>query len=332
MKKKKKETILGLQKGVEKRDHTNLIKKEKELSPNTIGALKIVRKIVWFAMAFVFLVGVVQLVKSKQPKVIKNIHKYEFAECESEKAKTFAENFVNVYLTYGNLSESEYRNKILCYVNQAINLGKPEYANGESLVKESKTWEIEKIDSNKSNIIVKANLVITNKNDLIEQYDKDGKKVKEPKVIEKIVYVSVPINVKNNKIVVNDYPSFLNVDEKLESELETYYGDTTVEEKSKEEIKKMLEDFYDVYYSGTQGQIKTFFKQNCNLIGLNNEFKFKSIKSCNAYKTTDNKVKVVVVLEIQQNDIGAIFNQRHLIQIEKTNDRWVIIDLKNRGI
>lgn len=334
MKKKKKAAkISDLKQGVEKKEKSKLAKQEKEMKPVARSILTGFRTVFWIFIVCIIALGVLQIVKSKQPKIIENIHRYEFDESESDQAKTFAESFVRDYLTYGSeiIKETDYRKKIQQYLVDAVSVGRPEFGNGYSEVFDTMVWSVEKIDENRSNIIVKADVVLTNNNELEKTYDSlTGEQISVPVKSEKVYYVSVPILAQDGRVVINDYPAFLSVADKLDANIEYYDGTSTASDSEKKEITALMEDFYDVYYSGTEGQIKSFFKEDPMLVGLENEFEFSVIKQMQVYKE-DEKYKAIILVEIMQSDIGAIFNQRHLVTLEKTKDRWIIIDMKNRG-
>lgn len=334
MKKKQKTTkISDLKKGVEKKEKTSFATQEKEMKPATQEVLKAVRTLFWIIITVILAIGVLQVVRSKQPRIIENIYRYEFNDSESELAKTFAESFVRDYLTYGSdvIEESQYNAKMNKYLVSAVDVGRPGYANGSSVVEDTMVWDIEVLDEAHSNITIKADITLTNKNQTEEKYDPEtGERVKKPLQKEKTYLVSVPIFTEDGKAAVNDYPSFLAVESKLDADMETYSSAVTANDNERREIKAMLEDFYDVYYSGTAGQIKSFFKTDQNISGLNSEFFVNSIKGIQVYKEGD-LYKAVVVVEIEQSEVGSIFNQRHLLEIERAEDRWVIVSLKNRG-
>lgn len=333
MKKKQTSKISDLKKGVEKKEKTPLATKEKEIKPGTKGVLSVVRTTFWILVIFVIAIGIFQILRSKQPKLVENIYRYELDASESEMAKTFAESFVRDYLTYGNdiIDDNEYKGKMDKYLVSTVSVGRPEYANGYSEVKATMVWSVEKIDATHSDIIIKADVLMVNKNKVEEKYDPvTGTKVTRPVQEEKTYYVSVPIVAENGQAAVNDYPAFVSVVNKMEVAMETYSAAALANDEETNEIQEVLEDFYDVYYSGTEGQIKSFFKLDSNLAGLESEFDFNSIKSIQIYKD-NGKYMAIVVVEIQQSDIGSIFNQRHLIELEKAEDRWLILTMKNRG-
>lgn len=332
LKNKKAAKISDLKKGVEKIEKSQLTKEQKELRPGTVSTLKFIRTAFWIFMALILALGVWQLVKSKQPKIVENIMRYEFAESESDKAKAFAEGFTKAYLTYGKtIKDVDYKAKLEQYLNGIIMVGRPEYANGTSKVMDTMVYQVDKIDDRASNIIVRATVELTNYNKLAEKYDaQTGEKTTAPTVEEKVVFLSVPIVAEGGKVVVNDYPTFLSVDDKLQVDVETYSGDSTATDSEKQVIRKTLEDFFGVYYSGTAGQIKTFFKADPGIKGLQNAFTFGSIKSLDAY-VNDGLYTVVVMVEITDNTLGGTFNQRHLLTLEKADDRYIIVTMKNRG-
>lgn len=323
--------ISDLKTGVEKKENASLIKKEKELKPGTMATLKTLRTIFWIVFCIIIVVGTAQILRSKQPRIIENTFKYQFNESESEKAKAVAESFVRDYLTYGGINESVYNEKMSRYINGNIIVGKPQYASGSSTVTGTMIWKVEILSPTHSNIIVKADLKIVNEKETEEKYNPvTGNREQMPIETEKVYYVSIPIFAQDGKVIINDYPIFVSAEEKLDADMESYYGKTSVMDNEKKEIKKTLEDFFDVYYSGTEGQIKTFFETDPKLKGLNGEFLFKDIISLDAYKEGET-ITAVAIVTINQSDLGSEFNQRFLIELKKAEDRWVIIAIENRG-
>lgn len=332
MKKKQAAKIKDLKKGIEKIDKTQLVTKEKELKPATAATLKVIRTLFYIFLVFVIVLGVWQLVKSKQPRIIENITRYEYSESESDKAKAFAESFVKAYLTYGDVANnSNYKAKLDLYLNGVVAIGRPDQSKGSSEVLDAMVYSVEKIDDRTSNIVVKATVKRTDNSKMIEKYDAaTNTKISVPTVTEKDVYVSVPILAEGGKVIVNDYPTFLKVADKLDAKFETYIGENLATDSEIDAIEKTLTDFFGIYYSGTPGQIKTFFKEDQNVTGLQGTFSFNSIKGIEAY--VDNGVyTAIVTVEIVETDLGGVFNQRHLLTLEKSDDRYVIISMQNRG-
>lgn len=332
MKKKQAAKISDLKKGIEKIEKTQLATKEKELKPATAATLKFIRTFFYIFLVFIIVLGVWQLVKSKQPRIIENITRYEYSESESDKAKAFAESFVKAYLTYGDLANnSDYKAKLDLYLNGVVNVGRPDQSKGSSEVQDTMVYSVEKIDDKTSNIVIKATVKMTDDGNMIEKYDQaTGTKISVPTIKEKDVYVSVPILAEGGKVVVNDYPTFLKVEDKLNASFETYIGESLATDSEVKEIEKTLTDFFGIYYSGTPGQIKTFFKEDKNVTGLQGAFSFNSIKSIEAY-VNDGVYTAIVTVEITETDLGGVFNQRHLLTLEKSDDRYVIISMQNRG-
>lgn len=332
MKKKQAAKISDLKKGIEKIEKTQLATKEKELKPATAATLKFIRTFFYIFLVFIIVLGVWQLVKSKQPRIIENITRYEYSESESDKAKAFAESFVKAYLTYGDLANnSDYKAKLDLYLNGVVNVGRPDQSIGSSEVQDTMVYSVEKIDDKTSNIVIKATVKMTDDGNMIEKYDQaTGTKISVPTIEEKDVYVSVPILAEGGKVVVNDYPTFLKVEDKLNAPFETYIGESLATDSEVKEIEKTLTDFFGIYYSGTPGQIKTFFKEDKNVTGLQGAFSFNSIKSIEAY-VNDGVYTAIVTVEITETDLGGVFNQRHLLTLEKSDDRYVIISMQNRG-
>lgn len=330
MNKSKNAKISDLKKGVEKKEKSSLIVQQKELKPGTKGFLTTIRTIFWIVVCFIIVIGVLQVVKSKQPRIIENIYRTEVNESESNKAKAFAEGFVKDYLTFSTSKRGEYKEKMDKYMNAAVVLGKTEYATGSSEVLNTVVWDVEVIDPNTSNIIVRAEVKVTNDSVTEERYDPNTGERKQYPVEEiKEYFVSVPIVAKDGKVIVNDYPAFVADESKLDEPLASYVGANTVMDEEKQEIEKFLEDFFDVYYTGTEGQIKTFFETDPKLKGMQGEFDFNTIVSLESYKEND-VVTNVVVLSVK-SPIGAEFNQRYLIEMKKAGDHWVITEIENRG-
>ena len=331
-KKNKKLTIDDL-KEVSKMEKTAFIKKEKELSLGTVTALKNLRIFVWIFVVFILVLGILQLVRSKKPKIIENIYKEDLSLSQSNRATSFAESFVKDYLTFGDIiNKDDYRTKILSYVSDGLNFNKSEIINGYFKVTDTFIWNVEKIDENRSNITIKAIVEIQNKDITTKQFDETGQEVYIPKTEEKTYYVEVPILIKENKVVVNDYPTFKAIEEKLQEPLKGYIAadnQIAANDAEKREVNNLLNDFFTTYYGGTIGQITSFFKTKSDIKSIGNEFVFNSIKSTEIYKK-DKIYTVIAVVEIKHKEMEINFIQQFLLEIEETSDKLLILNLKNR--
>lgn len=331
-KKKKAEgaKIGDLAKGVEKREKESLAVGDKPLKPSTAAALKVIRTVVWTLIVIVFILGIYQVVVSKRPKVVENIYKYEFAESESEKAKTLAESFVREYLTFDGVHD-DYRERVKGYLVSGIALSNP-LTGGKSKVTDTKVWSVEKLDDNHSNIVVRAEVVLVNPNKLVQKYDANGKVVSMPTEITKTIYVSVPIGADSGKVIVDDYPAFVPTPNLANIEMQTYSSEDTLEKEDEEEVKKTLTDFLQVYHEGTAGQIKYFFEEDPKIDGLKGSFTFSRIVSFQGYTNGEGKATAIVVVESKEKELETVFNQRYLFTLTRVEDRWIIDDMKNRGM
>lgn len=328
---KKGTQIKDLKKGVEKKQKTELIKNEKEIGPKLAGALNVVRFIFYLGLIFIFVLGIYQLTKSKQPRIIENVIRYDFDESESDMAKTFAKDFVKEYLTYaGDERAFEYKKKLSKYVVPEISFEVP-ISNGSSKVLDVSIWKLNKIDANRSNIIVKAMVEITDNVNTVEQYNDEGTKEQVPGVYEESYYVSVPIGTVDGTVAVEDYPAFVPKPELAQMNMETYYAETTIAGNEKKKIQELIKDFLSTYCEGSEGQIKYYLAdQDKTIKGLQGDFLLKDVKAIQAYEVGDI-IKVIVIAQISEKNIGTNFNQRYLITLTKSKDRWLVSDMNIRG-
>lgn len=336
-KKDKKLTLLELETKEEK-TRLNINKnKEKKIGPKTASFLNFIRILLWFSIILILAVGALQMIRSKQPKIVQNIVEYNMAVSEGETAKAFAVTFAKEFLTYRSENSEEYYRRIGPFMLSTIRSGvKTEYSKGSSIVKDVIAWDVEKINKEHSNIIVRAEIETVNEVDVIETMNIDGTITKEPKKKNKVVYLSVPIGYYNGGFIVEDYPTFVpDPEQPTDISFESFKGSEQVQDNVKQEIKEVLSNFLETYSSGNEGQISYYMENNKKIQGYNGKYIFDEIRTIEVYKTSENELKTLVQINMKDADINTLFTQRFIFTIVKQekdkNKRWYIREFTNRG-
>ncbi len=329
-KKKKPTSINDLKKGVEKAPKTQIEKKQKELKPFTKTILSGVRVVFWLFIIFIIVLGGYQLVRSKQPKIIKEIYEYMPLESESDRAKTYALSFAKAYLTYDGAENNKYRRKLNEYMTSGIKF--PSLTMNTSYIKANDVmiWKVDPLDNNHSNIIVKADVTLKSLVETENSYDDMGQKIEKPKMLDKTLYLSVPIFINETEVAVNDYPAFLSVKKNISIAEDPITDEEAETSEKKKKIKAMAEDFFDIYYEGTAGQISKFMKDNQDdIYVLEGNFKFVELKEFKLYKDGAD-YKLYCVVDIVQQDTALHFYQRFKLEIIEHEGKFLIKKLSNR--
>lgn len=308
-------------------------KQAKELKPATVGVLKIARIMIWSVLTIIMLVGVLQIVRGKQPKIIKNTVEYNISPVEGDTAKAFAVSFVKEYLTYDNTRQDDYRSRIEPFLSGSVRSGaKIEVSKGNSVVIDAIAWNVEKLNKEHSNIIVRAEVEQTNKIDTIKIIDEQGKFTEKPKVSKKVIYINVPIGYYSGGFLVEDYPSFVSEPKKPEDPLPGPYTAANSElDDVKVELKGVLDNFFKTYATGNEGQIAYYMDNNKSVKGYEGKYLFESIQTLEAYKEGNLSV-VVTQVAMKDAELQTVFTQRYVLKMRKGDgNRWYIVEFSPRG-
>lgn len=311
--------------------------KQKTVSPITRTFFKGVQATIYVSLIIIFVLGIYQIIKSKQPKIIKNIVEYNIAESESETAKAFALAFVKEYLTYSNTEQEDYLRRIRPFlINALSNTARIDYSKGSSRVLDAIVWDVQKLNNNHSNIIIRANIQTINQVDIIIEKGIEGEEITKPKIEEKVVYISVPIGYYEDGYLVEDYPVFMPEPQRpTEANFETYTGPKTALDDVEQQIEEVLTNFFITYSSGNEGQIAYYMEDNKKIKGYEGKYLFNSIETLDTYENGNGTYTTVTVIGMKDEELGTLYRQRYLIELirktEGNSDRFYIKDIKMRG-
>lgn len=340
--KKKKITLMDLdEKGSKLEVNSSNSKKEKKLGPKAIGGLKFAKYVVYGFIIFTFAIGILQMLKSKQVKQVINVVEYNFAPSESITAQTYGLAFAKEYLTYSTEERNnEYQQRVMPYmINSLVGSLKSETSKGSSRVVDALVWKVEKLDDNHSNIIVRAEVEITNKETIQmrsgidnEENSTDVRYNKE----NKIVYLSVPVGYFEGSYIIDDYPAFIpSPDRPAEATMHSYSSGSMVSENEKGELKEVIGNFFRTYSTGNEGQISYYMENNKKMKGYSGEYVFEDIKTIEAYYSESGTVVAVVQATFKDADLDTTFIQRFAFELiqksEQNQKRWYIRRFNQRG-
>lgn len=312
-------------------------KKDKNMGPKTVTKLKYVKIFLWCALIFILLMGVVQMVRSKKPRIIKNTIDYNFTPVETDTAKAFAVTFAKEFLTYKNTEAVDYNQRIAPFLISSIQGGeKIEVSEGSSKAVDAIVWKVEKLNANHSNITVRVNVVTNNTANAVDTTNVYGQAEKNPTAINEVIYLTVPIGYYNGGFLVEDYPTFsADPIKPADPSLETYTGQNKETDTTANVIKDVLTNFFKIYTTGNVEQISYYMENNKKIAGYQGKYLFNSIDQIDAYNVTSDTTVAVVQVSMKDATLGTVFTQRFTFTLRKptTNNqkRWYIIDFTSRG-
>lgn len=298
----------------------NNSEKAKLKGPPKAGLRTFIKVVIWGFFLFVFVIGVINIIIGNRPKIIENIVIYDISPVESDTAKSFAMSFVNEFLTYDG-SQENYRKRVEPYIiNNLSNASKVNLTSKYMRVLNSQVWKLTKLDEAHANIIVKADLEIYS-----ESHEESQKKT---------VYLNVPIQHINGQFIVDDYPTFQAGPDKPDITYSEIEGGETADEKIKEEIKGVLNNFFETYCQSNSLTIGYFLVSGNSYKGLDGTVKFQDISSLKVYLgDTPEEVTAVCEISVEEPETGIQFIQKYLLDMIKKTDenRWYIKTMEVRG-
>jgi len=294
-------------------------KKDKLKGPQRTGMRTFLKLVIWGSLIIILTVGVINIIVGNRPRIIENRVVYDISPVEGETAKAFAISFVNEFLTYDG-RQDDYRKRIEPYIiNSIANASKVNLTSKHMRVTGSQVWMLTKLDENHANLVVKADLEIYSENE-------------EPK--RKTVYLNVPIQHVNGQYIVDDYPTFQSGPDKPDVDYTELEGGETVDEKLKQEIKGVLQNFFETYCQANSLKIGYFLTSGNSYKGLDGVVEFKSIDSLKVYmRDVPDKVTAVCEVSVVEPETGIQFNQKYILDMLNKADenRWYIETMECRG-
>lgn len=299
-------------------------KKNKEVKIDRIGSIKyrkLVRFVLWIALAFLIYKGVISIINVDKTNVIK---KELFDSLQSQKsvidiedgAVAFAEGFVREYFTYYK-DKNDYVNRLKIYSDLdfdfkannmmevvATNSIKKEWLGRNLLLVDIKAKVnmtedyqnnyLQKYVEEENNLNSNDNTNSENLNGLMQNNVDNENKIDsaqnvdyKPILNDYFIRVTVFIDKEGNYLI-SDYPVFIPETKKSNMVSSDIDLDVLDDSSINDEIKKSIVSFIQAYCEGEETDIEYFMLEKQDISVLENDFLFSRVDSVKIYESNND--------------------------------------------
>ncbi|WP_027633437.1 conjugal transfer protein [Clostridium hydrogeniformans] len=289
------------------------VKKIKSMVPK-----KVLRVLLWTILIFLFIRGVVSIIRPNQSKKILNdvntsLTNNNISIDKRRGASAFAEIFAKEFFTYKQNKGEDYRKRVAQYMSEIAVSSLNTSINGEVQALDSTAINVKSYSKNGFNVDVRVKVKYVEKN------------------IEKDLFIRVPIRENEGLYLVEDIPFLIARPNSANIEI-NQYNDNTVDTSVARSIEDMLNNFLKTYCEGTEGEIKYYlFDTQKSLEGLNGNFRFRNISELRVY-SKDKDYLALVSFNLEDLETKQEVKQKIHITITNKDSRYYIKDLNTRTV
>lgn len=295
---------------------------EKRKSPKTVFRKRMVKGVFWTMMGYVVFASTFALFR---PNPIAPVQ----AQVQEQKpvnpatapgVGSFADNLACEYFLWSNDPKAlEARKKRLApYLIDGMDpkagLGIEGLASSSKLIK-SQVWKIEETGTNQAKVTLRVQYNLT----------------ENGKTSYRINYFVVPVASDGQSFVVYDIPYFVPVPKKPAIQLDPKKpsADLIHDSTLTPAISNFLDSFFKVYATGKPEEI-TYFTKIEPIQGLQGTLDYMTVKKVEVYPTPQSDVyDVHTQVTFTDKGMKTKFHYPFVLKIQKENERWFVIDLKN---
>ena len=309
--------------------------KEEDYVIKRNGYLKILTFLLWGALLFIFIRGViVSLQPTDEQQVKRTIENFrqEFAtfKGENEEIMAFAQNFARQYLTYTAREAEEYKSRLQPYISSKVNsISEITDFSGSATAIYVQAYRKEMYAPNQYDVYVLADVSYTTSAE-----NEDGTITNTTTINP--TYIKIPIYARNGAYIVEDLPVFVS-----DSLLMANYrpsGITGIDRASDavtNDIKTALLNFLTAYYEAEQSVIDYYLSSSADkstFWGLDGRYRFDRLDTLNCYSISSSEYLCLVGFYVTDSINGVRLYQEYNLLIRSEGTRYYIKDMNTKTI
>lgn len=282
--------------------------------------MDILRILLWCMVGFIFLRGVIEIIKpTDEKKVESTIENFmtEFSEFkgDNEEIMAFAQNFTKEYLTYAEKQEDNFRARIRPYVTDRLyNMQDLISFEGAATCEYVSAYRKEQYGENQYDVYVAAQI---NYGDRIDN-----------------TVLRVPVYAGKGAYIVEGIPMVVADSMLLANHTQMEYSGTPVTDSEAVSINVSLENFFKAYYEDTADVIEYYLSKDANrthFIGLYGRYSFVKITDLKCYKVEgQEEILAIVRLMVEDPDNGNMIQQEFNVSIINSDGRYYLKDINTK--
>lgn len=234
----------------------------------------------------------------------------------TQSIEEYARSFVEVYFTWSPESVSERSEKLEAYLNpDLLRYAKnmlPASVENSSWVESDTVWNVEKENDQEYQVVIKLGQIVGGS---------EGEKYVDA-VYEVWVYVD-----ENGDMTITKLPTYANIPGRSSYEKRTPAEADNLTADEKEEIQEFLNDFFQVYPTSTEKELKYYADEYVMPVIGSGDFELVSIEDVVISAMKGGKATVTTSVGYLQVSTGTKQTFQYTLRLEKT-DTWKIVSMQ----
>ncbi len=297
-------------------------KQAKSYVMKTTRKMLILRVVLWVAIGFIFLRGVISCIRPNKASELNQIidqFKTEYYGTKDTNYETlgFAENFCMEYLTYDKDKE-QFGKRISPYFSKKVNIEEIYDFNNICEATDVHAYKIDEISKNQVDVYVHCQVMYT---------FQDTKTRKE-------VILKVPVYVGESGYIIEDIPMYINdsmYDGQYEADV-TFDGGKSIDP---EPYETTITSFLTAYYNSDQNAVNYILSADADARKfrcLGNLYSFTKLDNLQTFDISHGKILCLVSFKITDTSSGAIILQNINVTLTDDGKRLYVKDMNTKII
>lgn len=284
------------------------------------GGMKAMRIILWVMLSFIFLRGVVSILRPTDQKQVESTidnFRREFAEFkgDNEEIMAFAQNFAKEYLTYHEEGEEDYRNRIRPYVAERLyHMQDIISFRGSATAIYVEAYRKEQYSSGQYDVYVLAEV------DYGSYQDKTT--------------LRVPVYTEGGAYIIESIPMVVSDSLLLAHYTQKEHIGTQIPDSELVSLQVSLNNFFKAYYEERADIIEYYLSKKADrtrMMGLYGRYDFVELVSLKGYREEgDSKITGIVTLKLKDRNNENILLQELNITVVNSDGRYYIEEMNTK--
>ena len=318
---------------VETKKQQGEIKQRKEKSQTYILRknmfMKIMRIILWVILIFVFIRGLISIIRpDSYTTAINTIKEFknDFKQIKNSEEELFAfsQNFIYEYTTYEVKKEADYIQRVKQYAIESLFNKEIKFLKSAKCLY-ARAYRLEEYAENRYNMYVVAKIEYTEK-----KATENNATFIDVKTVQDRTF-KVPVFKNKGSYLIDNLPALTNDTIKLQKHNPQQFLGKELLKSETDRVRKSLGNFFKSYYEEEQNIIDYYLSADADknkFQGLNKQVLYKEITNLRVYELDESKYLALVSLLVIDNE--TLLQQDFNIILVSKDSRYYIEDIDTR--
>lgn len=293
--------------------------------------MKVLRVLFWGMLAFVFVRGVVSILKPDKEEAVSRMisefrSNYSDFTNQNNEVMSFAQNFVNEYLTYSIRGEEDYKRRLEPYVASSVLSSHINDLTAAADAIYVQAYRMEDYSQSQKDVYVLAEVEYTTRKLEADQ-------TYTAVTSRNQLVLKVPVYCEGGAYIVENLPLIVSDAVNLEKYVaEEYYG-TTLEDSKAAAVETSVQNFLKAYFEQDESVINYYLATSADkeaFSGLHGRFAFLGIDAIKSYQDAGGDIVCLVEFQVQDSENNVKMLQKINLAIQENGGRYYITAMNAR--